>query len=287
MAFESGTATNFRDLIAKIATFAVSTTWWEVLNQTSDNLYMKGEGTAGLDEIYVGIKAYEDTANNRYNLELFGSWGYREGRAYNRMPRTNFGAVVCYLWNSAIPYWLSVTSRRILCFMKVGSVYQCLHLGLFEQNGTEMQYPYPLLVAGCGNSLTRNYSDTTNENSAFWNGVDYPTNGVGNLIFPGGTWGAITASGGGAAKPTAIVDFLISALRNTLITDPGDSYLVLPLYIVETARTSILGKLDGLFYISGYSNSAENTFTIDSDEYIIFPNVFRTTYGAFCAMRKN
>ena len=91
MAYTSGTAANYKDLLAILATFAAAN-GWTVLDQTAERLYLKGEGTAGTDEIYVGIQTYEDAANGRYNWELFGSLAYRAGRAYSAMPMSTGGA---------------------------------------------------------------------------------------------------------------------------------------------------------------------------------------------------
>jgi len=280
MAFQSGTATDFRDMLSKIAAFSAAN-GWAILQQSDLALHLKGVGSAGLDEIYVGINATENSANNRYNFESFGSWSYKAGRAFNAMPMTSGGGVFTYLWNNPMPYWLSVTGRRILCFVKVGSVYQCLYLGFINPLATEMQYPYPLLTGGCGGLNTINYSNTAAANNAFWSWGDGDSNGCGKLSMPDGSWLKIASNFGLEVRSP------VWAKRELIMPCPDGSYLLYPLYITDQSRPSTLGSIDGIFWLSGYGNSAENTLTIDGKDYIVFPNVFRTTNGSFCAMRKD
>ena len=58
MAYTSGTAANYKDLLAVLATFAAAN-GWSILEQSATQVYLKGEGLAGLDEIYCGISAFD------------------------------------------------------------------------------------------------------------------------------------------------------------------------------------------------------------------------------------
>lgn len=287
MAFENGTASNYLDLLAKIVTFA-SANGWTVLEQSSTQVYMRGAGASGLDEIYAGIRAYEVTASNRYNFELYGSWGYVAGKTYNSMPMAagpmSGKYVYTYLWNSEIPYWLSVTGRRIICVAKVNTVYQHIHLGFINPPATNNQYPYPLLIGGCGSTDTYNYA-TTSDVTAYWayNG----STGSGNLSLPGGGWGKISTDGSSATLVSLNSWSPIHAKKSNIITCPDDTYMLFPIYVLNTDFPEIYGQIDGLFQISGYNNASENTLTIDGVEYVVFQDIHRATYGVYCAMRCN
>lgn len=278
MAYTSGTAANYKDLLAILATFAAAN-GWTVLDQTAERLYLKGEGTAGTDEIYVGIQTYEDAANGRYNWELLGSWAYRAGRAYSAMPRSTAGGVFSYLWNQPIPYWLVATPRRIMGFAKIGTTYTCFHLGLIDPPATDAQYPYPLLIGGCGSVKTQNYSATTT-NGAFWAGSVFSK--CGKLFLPAGEVGTLASSDGG--KSLRSVTSLLSK-KSSLITSLDSSYLLLPFYVVDYDLPNIYGAIDGLFWVSGYNNTAENIIAVSGKNYMVFPDVYRGGYGDFCCMR--
>lgn len=282
MAYTSGTAANYKDLLAILATFAAAN-GWTVLDQTAERLYLKGEGTAGTDEIYVGIQTYEDSANGRYNWELFGSWAYRAGRAYSAMPRTTGGGVFSYLWNQPIPYWMVATPRRIMGFAKIGTTYTCFHLGLIDPPATDAQYPYPLLIGGCGRVAAQNYSATAG-NGAFWGGVG--ATGSGKLFVPGGDWGYINSYfSANVNAPTFTPKTLMTGKKSSIITALDGSYVMFSIFMVDDSRPSIYGSVDGLFQVSGYNNSAENIITVSGKNYMVFPDVYRSAYGDYCCMR--
>jgi len=287
MAFEKGTATNYLDLFAKIVTFA-SANGWTVLEQTGTQVYMKGQGLAGLDEIYVGIRAYEVPASARYNFELYGSWGYVAGRSFNNMPMANGPLSTLYpfvhLWNDALPYWLSVNGRRIICAVKVGTVYQHFYLGFINPPATEAQYPYPLMVAGMSANNTFNYSSGTDVHS-YW--VNPGGGGVGNLAMPGGGCGRITAISSTDTIPSLKAYSPIHGKRGNIITCPDETYMLFPIYIVSDEFLEVYGQIDGIFQISGYNNASENTLTIGGVEYTVLQDLSRTGYTSFCAMRNN
>lgn len=285
MAYTSGTAANYKDLLAIMATFAAAN-GWSILAQTTDAIYMKGTGLAGLDEIYVGVETYEDAGNNRYNWNMTGSWGWRSGRAMSKQPMTSLKdgtaayQVVGYFWNAAIPYWMVANGRRIIVCAKVGTTYQQIHLGLLDVPATDAQYPYPLFIGGSGNSLTQNYSATL---YAFWDSSDTNT---ARLSFPGGAWGSRSTANNGDGNPSFTVQTFNEASRTRMWTALDGSYALEPLFVTTYASNiGILGAFDGLFRVTGYNNTAENIVTIDGVNHMVFPDGSRSGFGDYCAMR--
>ncbi|HBI15016.1 MAG TPA: hypothetical protein DDY20_05810 [Desulfobulbaceae bacterium] len=280
MAYTSGTAANYKDLLAVLATFAAAN-GWAVLEQSETKLYLRGEGLAGLDEIYCGIETYEDPANGYYNWELFGSWAYRAGRAFHAMPMSSGDdKAFVYLWNAAIPYWIVATPRRIILVAKISTTYQHMHLGLLNPPATDAQYPYPLLIAGTGSVKARGYSSLSN--SAYWNANIYAVF-CGRICIPGGTWknyGYFNADCCGAFSPNY-------ALRDTIIKSISDEYLLDPFYVTHQATTNNLGQIEGICRVSGYQNSAENIITVGGVNYMVFPDCHRSAYADYCALRLN
>ena len=284
MAYTSVTAANYKDLLAVLVTMAAAN-GWVVLEQSETRVYLKGTGLAGLDEIYCGIETYEDPVNGRYNWNLVGSWGYRAGRALHAHPVSSLNnntagyQTVGHFWNSAIPYWLVCTPRRLVLVAKVGTTYQSIHLGLLTTPATEGQYPYPLLIGGGGNSLLINYSGATD---SFWNNGYYS----GRLSMPGGAWGGINSSTETPVKPTPLVSTFNEANKLVMLTGLDGSYLLEPFYLYVN-NPAILGHIEGLFRVSGYNNTAENIITVAGVNYLVFPNGSRAGYGDYCAMRMN
>ena len=275
MAYTSGTAANYKDLLAIMATFAAAN-GWAVLEQSETKLYLRGEGSAGVDEIYCGISAYENSVSGYYNWELFGAWTYRAGRAFSAMPRSASGVYV-YLWNAPITYWMVATPRRIIMVAKIGTVYQTMHLGFIEPIGTAAQYPYPLFIGGSGSVSTQNYSATGDNNRSFWSDSSIT---CGKLSTPGGYWQNVNSS--------TIKSYSASTeLRGSIISGLDGTYLLEQEFLTDNNQSSTYGAIDGLFQVSGYNNSSENIVSYGGINYMVFQDVYRVSVGDYCALRMN
>lgn len=284
MGYTSGTAANYKDLLAVLATFAAAN-GWTILEQSESRVYLKGTGLAGLDEIYCGVETYEDPPNNRYNWNMAGAWGYRAGRAISAQPMNSITAatsqVVSCFWNAPIPYWMVANGRRIIVFAKVGTTYQSVYLGLITPPATDAQYPYPLLIGGAGNSLLANYSAGQNQ---FW-GNGYVS---GMLSLPGGLWGQIyTGSPDMTVRQEVRVRTFNEVNRLLMLTGLDGSYLLEPLFIEASSGLAILGQIEGLYRVTGYNNTSENIITVDGINYMVFQDGSKAGYGDYVAMRLN
>ena len=154
---ETGTATNYTDLLAKLRTFLTATLsaperWTELRYVTSGphELILQGPGS-GTDEIIVGIKTIEDGVGDYQNWKLGGFTGYLGGAPFEAQPGYSGeapGPVHFTLWNSSIPYWFIADGRRVIVVAKISTSYMWCHLGFLNTYASPGQYPYPLLIGG-------------------------------------------------------------------------------------------------------------------------------------------
>jgi hypothetical protein len=287
MAYTSGTASGYKDLLALMVTFAVAN-GWVVDEQTADKVFMHGTGLSGLDEIYVGVATYENVPTDCYNWVLNGAWAYRAGRTYDVMPLSSgLDNAIGYFWNQPIPYWMVATPRRIIVVVKVGSTFQHVHLGLLTVPGTENQYPYPLLIGGSGDIKTENYTNANR--SAYWNCIAYTKIG-GMFCVPGGDWVPIRTGYTGAPSIVEVASFTNYFHLNLAASIDGH-YMLEQLYVKKmktySAVADICGAIEGLFYVSGYNQSSENIITVGGINYMTFQDCSRSAIGDFCALRMN
>lgn len=287
MAYTSGTAANYKDLLAVMATFAAAN-GWVILEQSSTLVFLKGTGLAGLDEIYVGVSTYEDAPNNRYNWNMLGTWGWRSGNTFTNHPRSSNirdtvdHQVVAYLWNAAIPYWMVCTPRRIIVVAKIGTTYQHIHLGLLTVPATDAQYPYPLFIGGMGNNLLANSSAS---NRSYWATPGYMNC---RLSWPGGSWATrTTATSAGDIVPALDICTFNESRRLAMLTALDGTYLLETIYVKAYHNCGIMGQFEGLFRVTGYNNTAENIITVSGVNYMVFPDGNYSTYGDYCALRLN
>jgi hypothetical protein len=302
MAYTSGIADNYKDLLAKMVTFASANGWVVLGTQTAEKVCLRGPGLniGTPDEIYVEVETYEDTGNNRYNWKLAGMWGWRDNRAFGKQPGSSEEGgyvgvpgqegVFTYLCNTEIPYWMSVNGRRIILIANCNGYYNTIHLGLLTPIGTDAQYPYPLLIGGSGGQLLRTWGDPLN--AAFWGRLGNYAPGVYHssmrLSAPGGTWwrGWQYPYGVNGIRPNS------NSYEDlpTILTAPDGTYLLEQLYITShnptVSERNIFGQVEGLFMVSGHlSNNPENIITVSGVNYIVTQDVSRSGNGNLCCMR--
>jgi len=179
MAYEIGTASDYKDLLNRLRLFLVDPTRavasagtgideidpmpsnevWTVksfdTNYDSDNGYeliLQGQGVNNSEEIYVGIQTYYNSGDDYYNWRLQGYTGYSALADFDTQPGAmtdapNYNPKVC-LWNSTIPYWFIGNGRRFAMIAKVSTVYECLYMGFLLPYGIPNQIPYPLAIGG-------------------------------------------------------------------------------------------------------------------------------------------
>lgn len=289
-------ATDYADLLDKLKTFALANGWTE-LEDTSDKLVLQGEGS-GSDEIIVAIQKYANVGGDSYGWRLNGYAAYQSGYDFLSQPGAiqpvnGYGAASMPLWNSTIPYWFIVSGRRIIVVAKVSTTYQACYLGFYLPFASPNQYPYPLCVGGSRvdfSSSSARYSLTGGQSSNFWTALN-SAGGTGSLFtrLPGGAWCNhvnVSAANGVTTGmyPYNMPD--VSQFRQALDGSPVLTPIEIQSYIgTPSLYTNRLGELDGVFHVSGFNVSAEDVVTIDGDDYLVVPNVYRSTEVDYAAIK--
>ena len=286
MAYTSGSATDYKDLLVQVSAFAAAN-GWTILEQSATKCYMKGLGLAGTDEIYVGIECIEQSGSY-YNWRMVGSYAWRPGRGLDQQPRSS-GFEYIYLWNQPISFRMVCNGRRIIVVAKVSTVYQVLHLGLLTPVATEAQNPYPLLVGGMGGSPTNTYSSTGDNNNAFWGAGNQASS---KMCIPGGLWTGKYDSGGlYAGNNIFYVGHSFTSANSeslgVMAADPDGNFLLEEIFCCDSSWPSLFGTVEGLFRVAGNGNSSENVITISGVNYMVFQNAYRTSGSDYSALRLN
>lgn len=297
MAWTSGIADNYIDLLRLLREY-LDANGHTILHYSTTQFYCKSPGLDGLDEIYWGIDTFENPASSRYNWEIAGSVSYKEGRGGISHPGTSkintSTNTYIYLWNQAIPYWFAVNGRRVVVLAKVGTVFQFMYAGLALPLGAVEQYPYPLVIGGCGHSSTSNYATTTYNQLFFGTNTPSigPISGPGRFLTPAGIWYTIAYCDQPAYAGYSIyVRSLTQNFRSNIVPALDGSYLLEELILTGYFGTTNryyeypCAKLDGVFKVSGKNNSAENIISVDGGSYLVFPDTWRSTIGDYFAVK--
>lgn len=258
MAWSTGTATDWRDLLDILRAAAVLNGWvtdryaTSVLDANNDEWIAHGTG-GGSDAIYAGIRTFHDASSGAYNWELAGGTGYNSGGAgwdtklvgispgrFNGATDTlKYGAYVPLL-NSSITYWISATSRRLILVAKCSTAYVSCYLGWLNPFATTAEYPYPLYIAGSTPFFNLLPSSTAIPYSGLADPIGVQTgaldeNGPAFLRFLDGAWYTVrnsSSSGPSFSARSASRDRVVypagtPLINATRVPDPADRWQTL------------------------------------------------------------
>ena len=293
MAYTTGTCTGHLELLDALKAFlttdaglvAAGQAWVCLADVVNDSreIYFKGTGLAGEDEIHIGFKVYEDTANDVHNLAVVGFTGYRDGIEFISQP--GYGAKYLTLSDQSMRYWFIANGRRVIIIAYVNSNYVTAYAGFFLPFANPSAYPYPMFCGANTTTKNKRYSTQDADNTNFFlpQNASYPT----AMYMYGGVWRSILYSTVQTTIGTGTGYYLHQIMTYGMITslnrDEETRYMV-PLDIV--CSLGMLGRLDGVQYTTGFGAVAEDMLTDpDGVTWLLIPDVFRTSLSQYAAFR--
>lgn len=275
-------------MLLAIKTLAEANGWTTLRYLTPDGdgdkreLILLGVGLSGTEEIFIGLRCYQDPAQDYYNMTVAGFTGYVDANAFDAQPGYMERGICAH--NRRIDYWLAVNAQRIVLGLKIGSpaVYEIGYAGKYYPYATPSQYPYPLAVCGTLPSATpaTRYSDTSSNHGTGCRGYDSNSSsntGRGYLRDIMGNW--ITFR---CLPWTADYNNSPDVRRDT-----GGYYLALKAVMMTGDANNpggsgnVWGELDGVRYLSGFNNVSENTALIDGKPNVMLGDVYHTGIGDY------
>lgn len=142
------------------------TVTYQVPTAQDQVVILQGTGS-GSDTILVGVRTFNtlsiDLSNTSRNWSMIGFTGYNAGLTFDNQPGISpgspvgaaGGAYVILKPSDAfnIDFWISATPRRIRgnckCSGSTTNHYMSWYIGWMNQFGTQTEFPYPILIAGC------------------------------------------------------------------------------------------------------------------------------------------
>jgi len=196
MAFETGTATDYLDLLNKLKLFMTgansptSGLEWVVIKENStfnspqnqipdgsgaiktaanndqDHTEIIFRGTGGVSpeqNIYFGIQTLGLAVSGYFNWQMRGLTGLLD-----TSPETDFldqpgisPPAYLTLQNTIMTYWFVGNDRHVKGTVKTGTAFQHFYLGFLNTFSTVTEYPYPLAVCGTAELEQRIFSQNS------------------------------------------------------------------------------------------------------------------------------
>jgi hypothetical protein len=154
MAFTSGTATDYIDLLNKLSLYVVSQGWTELywtpgtVAAGGSILQLKGPGAGIGREVYLEFDTLGNPALSQYYWRMWPSTapGYVAYPGY--APGSPAYPAYFNIWQNAISYWFYVNDRRIVVVAKCSTAYISMYAGFFLPFSQPQNYPFPLYTSG-------------------------------------------------------------------------------------------------------------------------------------------
>lgn len=297
MATTSGTASNFTDLLTRFNTFVTTGLGaqnWTKLKDGAEGiydraLYYQAPGLAGANQIFMNVASFKDVGEDYYNFGLRAATGFNGGATWDNQPNQS-PASYLLLWNTSIPYWFIANGRCAKILAKVSGVWQCGYIGFITPAFSPSEWALPLFVGGMHSEFNKRFSNTEPLHRAYWN----PASDQPPSIVPGENSGAFLRSPGGEwiafGNYSRTVESGFNVISNhcwpyctqyeqvaTLYGAPTE-YGLQPIVLHGASQgKNNWGEFDGIYFISGFANAAQNIIAIAGTNYLVVPSAFRTS----------
>lgn len=259
-------------------------------------LVLSNTGESDAESIVVGLREFYRAASGEYGINLNGyrdghdgaqSWIYNGGQhgltGYDGTSKRFEDLPAAVFRSGSLGYWIFSNKNRILVVVKSSTVYDFFYVGYGHRLGPSSNYATPLFIGGSAAGDSK-YDDTGNERKAFF---DFYTGGSGIVqAFAVDMDGSYITQSDDRLRvvPQHYWDDLedIAAVGDT---DSTSNVLLAPVAVINEDESVTLMTLDGVFALVSDSVSAESVVTIGGDDYIVFPNVHRSTKFSYIAIK--
>lgn len=261
-----------------------------ILGMATEHWILRGQGLAGADEIYIGARISENILSPYFNWAIYGFTAWDSGLTFFDQP--GISPTTRFISNDAPQeYWIFATGRYVYITAKQTTDYTNCAMGLHLPYGVPSEYPYPLFIMG-GSSAARHYTSTDIRHRQCFD----PGEDAAWLRTPGGTWKLFENYHSSQASTNNIFPYGpggqgYTSYRRYFADAPDGTYELYPLIFLESESGfsdppgNAFGEIQDVFMVSGSNNSAESTITVGGDTYLVFQNVFRTTFPDFYCIK--
>lgn len=308
MAYTSGTATNYHNLMDVLKTYLVSQ-GWTVLS------YTLGTTLTDSSELHIqfpGVNTFNGVLNIRTEFNTgsgFYGWESSVSKSYN--PSFVWGSqvdespsVFTNMWDQSIGYWMYVNDRRVILSLKVSSVYASAFWGMFLPFATPDEYNYPYYIGSNFIALgdfapptgfVNYFIASPSINTAFYcsrNSVWKPIEnrllsiyGTDATSYSRNPLGRIFPHGGMGMGFGAGTDSFENWMGNSRPNAAGET-LVIPCHIISHDEKTVIGVLDGVHGLPGFGKGTEQQVVLGSRTFRLFQDLNRTTDKSYMAIEE-
>jgi hypothetical protein len=312
MAFTTGTATDYHDLLDDLRAWLVASAGWTQKDWSNPTgidqtwkLQLEAPGNGATARVYVNADTVCNVGNGTYSWRLYGATGYSAGIELPLQQGAG-GPSFFNLSQNSIDYWFYANDRRFIVIAKVATNYMSCYCGFFLPFALPSEYPFPLAIIGSypvtalpslNNARNSSIADPGADGAAWyrrrttetWYKIEnhgdsatsiYPVTGVRAFLWPHKT-GRNTSSGV-ITNPNYWSSGGFGSMK---LNAEGESPLI-QCHIIDLSNRTVVGALDGVYSTTGFNRSTEQEVTSGSRTFTLFQRAFRNTAADFFAIEE-
>lgn len=269
-------------VLAAIKTLAEANGWTTlryVDTGAVHELILNSAGLSGTEDIYIGFRTYQSVPGDYYNILTGVFTGYVPANSFDTQPGARLSGTPCH--NNAVTYFITANAQRIAGCFKVGTpVYTHFYAGKMFPYSRPGEFPSPLVCAGSfDGAAAKRFSDVDYAFPYF--GRENGNGGRPSYLWmrdQAGAWRRLshfpfynnTAGTDGSTGDYALASYNYVATGDSdrALVPAGTNYQPQPIILFTTSLASgvysgnVFGELDGVYQVSGFNNSVENTMQI-------------------------
>lgn len=292
MAFITGTATGWADFYNILRDFLttgmtpIGERWTQVygtggtLDATSE-IVLRGPGLASDDQILVSIKPYIYTGADVYNIGFTGLSIFNEALGGPSAQVNKSPISVLHLWNDPIDYWIVANGRRFIAVARISTTYHAAYCGFGLPLSLPSQYPYPLFIGGSSDLVSERWSTPIPRLRNFYN----PAYSA-NVMMPDVTWKQVSnVNENDTLRDTGMFMTPYRMDLQPMRENLDGGYTLQPVSIIgNQPYQAQLMRLQSVYRVSGFGNSAGSIVSSGGIDHIVIPNVYRSDWANFAAI---
>lgn len=267
MAYQTGTANNHRDFLAKLKDFATANGWKLERYNTNlasgeHELFLSSKGPYNDSFVLCGYQTFTNPSNNpeAFNIGVMCGPVYSQGGDITSQVKGS-SVSYTYLNNKPFTYYFIVDASRIITIAFVSTTCHYTYQGFFEAQTSRGHWPLSIINCGVGNSQNAAWN-TTGDNQSGWQYLrgDKPVkfyNRDGNWVTPSFVHPQMSNS---------------IAWSNSNVAQYGAA--LTPMYY-GSESTLMVGELKGCYFINGIGILSMDQVTVDGRKFIVLQNVYR------------
>lgn len=322
MAFTTGTATDYVDLLDKLRLYLVAQGWTQLawtagtVSGGGGRLTIRGPGAGAGKQVFVEVRTESNVSLSHYGWKLRGATDYDSGASEGGQPGDQGNPAYFNLWQNTINYRFFVNDRRFIVVAKMGTVYCSMYAGFFLPWAAPDAYPFPLYIGGTFGQLdaynVANASHRFFADPGGWLSGSTPGPSAW-MRNPGGQWRGVSNH-----RPGTENDY-----QNNVGSSPYSGSFIFPFFageshsqplgpnyfeggwqfwenVVRTRQDETcvfplslhsfidppFGALDGVYLVPGIGLASEQTITADSRTFRAIQNIFRSSPNDFIAIEE-